>query len=140
MSSNTFELDQRLEQDSVLIGALPLCQIRLMNDCQYPWLILVPQVPETSEIIDLSEADQATLMLESALTGQILTKYFGPGKLNVAALGNVVNQLHIHYIMRYTDDAAWPAPVWGVKPMLSYEEAHLQDRVSLLKEAFFGQN
>jgi diadenosine tetraphosphate (Ap4A) HIT family hydrolase len=139
MSSNTFQLDQRLEHDSVLIGALPLCQVRLMNDCQYPWLVLVPQVPETTEVIDLSENDQATLMLESALTGQILTKYFGPGKLNVAALGNVVSQLHIHYIMRYPDDVAWPAPVWGVKPMLPYEDESLKERVSLLKEAFFGQ-
>jgi diadenosine tetraphosphate (Ap4A) HIT family hydrolase len=139
MSSKPFELDQRLEQDSVLIGSLPLCQLRLMNDCQYPWLVLVPHKADTTEIIDLSEAEQITLIQESALTSQILTKYFGPGKLNVAALGNVVSQLHIHHIMRYNNDAAWPAPIWGVKPMKPYQDEQLKERVALLKEAFFGQ-
>lgn len=106
-------LHPQLEKDTIVIGKLPLCHVLLMNDANYPWLILVPAGDEVTEIYHLSEDDQSQLAKESNTVLAWMSKEFNADKMNVAALGNVVPQLHIHHIARYTNDPAWPAPVWG---------------------------
>lgn len=113
----SFELHPQLAQDSLLLTDWPLSQVRVMNDSTYPWFILVPRVNHIREIIDLSEEDQQQLWHESAFLSEWLTAEYDPHKLNVAALGNVVAQLHMHHVARFEDDAAWPAPIWGQQPM-----------------------
>ena len=109
-----FIMHPRLEADSVVMGDFPLSRLLLMNDSRYPWLILVPRRAGVSEIYQLGEKDQQQLQRESAALGRVMMSVFGGDKLNVAALGNLVPQLHIHHIVRYRDDATWPGPVWGV--------------------------
>jgi diadenosine tetraphosphate (Ap4A) HIT family hydrolase len=108
-----FELDERLENDSALITRIGLCQLRLMNDSRWPWLILVPQRPDVSELFDLTPLDQAMLTFETNLVAAALKKATAPTKINVAAIGNIVRQLHVHVIARYENDDNWPGPVWG---------------------------
>ncbi len=108
-----FELHPQLNKDTFLIGKLPLCQVLLMNERQFPWLILVPQRSFIREIYELNESDQNTLNKESIAVSELLMKHFGGDKLNVAAIGNIVAQLHIHHIVRFEHDIAWPKPVWG---------------------------
>ncbi|MCB1616809.1 MAG: HIT domain-containing protein [Pseudomonadales bacterium] len=117
-----FSLHPQLEQDCFQLGDLPLCRLLLMNDRQYPWLILVPRKTDTRELLELDENDQKQLMQESNLIGQLLLEVFFAEKLNVAALGNMVPQLHLHHIARFHHDPAWPAPVWGKHPALCYSE------------------
>ncbi len=131
-----FTLDPRLDQDTYFVADLPLCRVLLMNDCQYPWLILVPRVAEVTEIIDLSQEQQQQLWQESALVSQLMQKYFTPDKLNVAALGNVVSQLHVHHIARFKTDMAWPAPVWAVHPTKPYNPTDAADLIDALKVEF----
>src|SRR5262245_20613874 len=106
-------LDPQVERDTMPVGDLPLCRLRLMNDANYPWLLLVPRRPNTSEIADLDRAGRAQLMAEIAETSQALKAITGCDKINVASLGNVVAQLHVHVIARFRSDVAWPKPVWG---------------------------
>ncbi len=108
-----FTLDSRLDADTHPIGDLPLCRVLLMDDARFPWLILVPQKPDLAELIDLDEAERGIAMQEIAAVSAALKAEFNPDKLNVAALGNQVRQLHIHVIARFISDAAWPNPVWG---------------------------
>ena len=108
-----FTLDPRLEQDSVFITDLPLCQVRLENVRNFPWLILVPRQADMTEVHQLSEADQHQLLHESTLCAQALLAQFELHKINVGNLGNVVSQLHWHVVGRRRDDDAWPRPVWG---------------------------
>lgn len=108
-----FELDPRLARDCFEVATLPLCKLLLMNDMQYPWFILVPQRADIREIFELSEAEQGQFWLESRRLSQVLMQQFDGDKLNIAALGNVVPQLHLHHVVRYTEDVAWPHPVWG---------------------------
>jgi diadenosine tetraphosphate (Ap4A) HIT family hydrolase len=115
-----FTLDPRLQNDTLLLGHFPLSLLLLMNDRSYPWLILVPQRPDIREIYELSLLDRQQLLSESCLLGETLTALFRPDKLNVAALGNVVPQLHLHHVVRYRSDPAWPAPVWGRAPAVAY--------------------
>jgi len=103
-----------------------------MNDSQYPWFILVPREAGLKEIIDLCEAQQVTLLRESAKLSKLLQQVFNPDKLNVAALGNMVPQLHIHHIARFKTDAAWPAPVWGKLPAVPYSD----EQITSLKAYF----
>ncbi|WP_339846899.1 HIT domain-containing protein [uncultured Halopseudomonas sp.] len=128
-----FKLDQRLANDCVQLGDFPLCRLLLMNDSQYPWCILVPRVNDVTEIFELSERDQQRLSAESSLLSQLLSKTFSADKMNVAALGNVVSQLHIHHVVRYSNDAAWPAPVWGRLPVKPCTVDEMQARLSQLK-------
>jgi len=109
-----FQLDDRLAADSVAVVDLPLSAVRLMSDATYPWLLLVPRRAGLSELIDLDAADRGRLMEEIALTSTALRAITGADKLNVAALGNMVRQLHVHVIARFVGDPAWPGPVWGV--------------------------
>lgn len=129
----TFFLHPQLEKDSVLVTELTLCSVRLINDINYPWLILVPQVAEISDIIDLSDAQQQILWQESALVSRVLKHLFTPDKLNVAALGNMVSQLHLHHIVRYKDDISWPRPVWGQVPPKLYSNQQLSKQIELIK-------
>ena len=113
---NAFELDPRLAADSVPVTDLPLSAVRLMTDGSFPWLLLVPRRPDLVELIDLSGDDQRRLMDEIAAVCHALRTVTDCDKLNVAALGNSVSQLHVHVIARYAGDAAWPGPVWGKVP------------------------
>lgn len=108
-----FKLHSRLLADTICLGHLPLCRVLLMQERRYPWIILVPTYPDLTEITDLSEQDQSRLILESSLIARQMKNHLLADKINVAAIGNVVPQLHWHVIARYCDDASWPAPVWG---------------------------
>ncbi len=116
MSGVDFALDPRLVTDTVAVADLPLCRVLLMNDARWPWLILVPRRTGVRELIDLSPAEQQVLTGEIALASHAMKALYAPDKLNVAALGNMVEQLHVHVIARWRGDPAWPAPVWGFQP------------------------
>ena len=116
MSETGFALHPRLAADTVVVTDLPLCRVLLMDDARWPWLILVPRRAGVRELIDLSPAAQQALTGEIARASRTLQTLFSPDKLNVAALGNVVEQLHVHVIARWRGDPAWPAPVWGFQP------------------------
>lgn len=109
-----FSLDPTLAGDTLAVCDLPLSAVRLMNDQRFPWLILVPRRVGASEIIDLEPADRFRLSDEVAVVSRILANLTHPKKLNVAAIGNIVSQLHVHIVARQENDAAWPRPVWGV--------------------------
>lgn len=108
-----FDLDPRLDADTLPLADLPLCRALLMNDARYPWVILVPRVTSVSEVFELSPQDQTQLWREASLLGEAMHTTFSGDKLNIATLGNVVSQLHIHLVVRSHDDASWPGPVWG---------------------------
>jgi len=129
------EIHPRLLQDCLVLGRLELCHVLLMLDARYPWLILVPDRDGMSEIHQLNEADQHQLMRESVALSRVLVELFRPDRLNVAALGNVVPQLHVHHIVRYRHDAAWPAPVWGRVPALPYVPEQRAGLVEQLTDA-----
>jgi diadenosine tetraphosphate (Ap4A) HIT family hydrolase len=116
-----FTLDPRLAADTVPVADLTLSRVLLINDQRFPWLILVPRRDKMTELIDLSDLDVATLYGEVRLAGRALQDLTGADKLNVAALGNVVAQLHVHVIARSKRDAAWPKPVWGFGTPEPYE-------------------
>jgi diadenosine tetraphosphate (Ap4A) HIT family hydrolase len=127
-----FALDPRLAADTVAVAALPLCAVRLMNDRRFPWIILVPQRPGAREILDLDAADRGRLIEEIAMVSAALRDEYRPLKLNVAALGNVVAQLHVHVVARFEDDAAWPKPIWGT-PAVPYDADALARRVDAIR-------
>ncbi len=131
-----FQLDPRLEKDTVLISDWHLCQVRLMNDSRYPWVILIPKVEGVSEIHELTEEQQQLLLGESMRLSKALDQLFSPHKLNIAALGNMVRQLHVHHIVRYEDDASFPKPVWGVGDAVPYSTQVLEETISGLTIAF----
>lgn len=118
-----YALDARLKADTTSVGTLGLCELLLMNDARFPWLLLVPRRAGVREIIDLAGGDQQALLSEIVLASNALKSATGCHKLNVAALGNVVPQLHVHVIGRFSDDPAWPRPVWGVGEAVAYETA-----------------
>ena len=122
-----FELHPRLAQDTLLVGDFPLCHLLLMNDANYPWFILVPRRADVREIFELANQDQQQLLKESSLLSKALNQLFQADKLNIAALGNMVPQLHIHHIVRYQTDQAWPNPVWGLFPAQPYAERARQE-------------
>lgn len=126
---SNFHLDPQLAADCVEVCDLSLCRVLLLKDANYPWLVLVPQLHDCKEIIDLSEGQQSLLWQESAMVSRVLQALFKPDKLNIAALGNVVPQLHIHHIVRYRNDVSWPKPVWGQHPAKIYETNELAERV-----------
>ncbi|WP_320838399.1 HIT domain-containing protein [Zhongshania sp.] len=135
-----FELHEALARDCAFVGDLALCRLLLMNDKQYPWLILVPRRPEMREICDLSNDDQLQYLQESNLCSAILRSEFGAEKLNIAALGNMVPQLHVHHIARFSSDPAWPKPVWGQLPAKAYSEEELQGVVAQLRQVIQGRS
>ena len=123
--TSDFELDTRLAADSVLIADGPLSQIRLMNDDRFPWVVLVPRVPDASEWIDLDGAQQRLLLAEINQAGQLIRAQPGVEKLNIGALGNIVRQLHVHVVGRHAGDPAWPGPVWGSGAALRHDPEEL---------------
>jgi diadenosine tetraphosphate (Ap4A) HIT family hydrolase len=118
---DNFSLHPQLARDTVPVGDLTLSRVLLMNDANYPWLILVPRREGATELIDLAEEDRLALMREIALASAALKALTECEKLNVAAIGNVVPQLHVHIVARRHSDAAWPKPVWGAVPALAYD-------------------
>jgi diadenosine tetraphosphate (Ap4A) HIT family hydrolase len=116
-------LDPQLTRDTVAVGDLPLARVLLMNDANFPWLIVVPRHPGAVEIFDLDADQRAQLMREVALLAQHLKEMTGCHKINIAAIGNVVSQLHVHVVARRRDDPAWPRPVWGALPARPYAGA-----------------
>lgn len=130
-----WQLDPKLADGSHPVAHLSLSELRLMDDATYPWLLLIPRVCEATELIDLDAAQQAMLMTEINRCSRIAKKLFLPTKLNVAALGNVVPQLHVHVIARFANDPAWPAPVWGRIEAAPYSPEALVERVARLQGA-----
>ena len=111
--ADAFALDPRLSAEALPIGDLPLSAVLLVDDSRYPWFVLVPRRPDVSELTDLDAADAAALMGEIRIATRVMIALAKPDKVNVAALGNIVPQLHVHVIARFLSDPAWPGPVWG---------------------------
>ncbi|QPC86572.1 HIT domain-containing protein [Mesorhizobium sp. NBSH29] len=130
-----FELDRRLEADSEPVMWLGLCELRIMNDCRWPWFLLVPLRPGSEEIHDLTPLDQAMLTFETNMVAQGLKKVTGCTKINSAALGNIVRQLHVHIIARNEGDAGWPGPVWGYGQREPYKREDLHQLAEAVKAA-----
>ncbi len=135
MLSSGFVLHPQLEQDTVWVGELPLSQVRLHTNATWPWLILVPRVPGSpQELADLTVADGQTVYKEILKMSTLLRHLFQPTKLNIGVLGNIVSQLHIHLVARYTDDPAWPGPAWGHSAWQDYTREALAIRLEALAE------
>ncbi|HEY5818074.1 MAG TPA: HIT family protein [Mesorhizobium sp.] len=130
-----FELDRRLEADSEPLQWLGLCELRLMNDSRWPWVILVPQRAGIDELHDLTPLDQAMLTFETNLTAEALKRATGCLKINTAALGNVVRQLHVHVVARSERDPNWPGPVWGYGPREPYRRSEMHTLIGRIREA-----
>lgn len=128
-----FHLHPQLASDSIEVGEFRLSKLLIANDSRYPWFILVPQREDVSEMFQLDQGDREQLMKESCWLSEALKDGFAAHKINVAALGNMVSQLHVHHIARYRDDAAWPAPVWGKLPAVPYTPEQLDERVARLQ-------
>mgnify|MGYP003633562543 CR=1 FL=1 len=131
-----FTLDPRLQQDTLQITEFSLCKVLLMNDARYPWVILVPKVTGLTEVFQLDEAGQQQLMVESNFVAEKLKSVVQADKMNVAALGNVVSQLHIHHVARFLQDETWPAPVWGKGQAITYTQAESDAVITLLRSEF----
>lgn len=134
MSESTWSLHPRLAQDTVLVGDLALARVLLTNDANFPWLILVPRLPGIVELIDLEENAQVQLLGEIAMAARVLKRITECDKLNIAALGNQVSQLHVHIIARHHTDAAWPKPVWGAAPARAYEPSEQDKFLETLRQ------
>ena len=132
---SAWHLHPQLADDTVPVMELRLCEVRLMDDANHPWLVLVPKLAGAVEIIDLSPAQRTQLSTDIDAAARALKALFKPHKLNVAALGNLVPQLHVHVIARYTDDIAWPRPVWGNATARPYAPEELIERVRALGAA-----
>lgn len=134
----SWALHAQLAADTHVVGDFPLGRLLLMRDAQYPWCILVPRIAGAKELHRLDDADQLQVLRESVALSRAMELIFKPHKMNLAALGNMVPQLHLHHIARYKGDAAWPAPVWGRHPAQPYEAAALDERLRLLRDALPG--
>ena len=126
-----FTLHKQLKLDTFDVVDLPLSKVLLMNDAQFPWLILVPRIANISEVFQLSQEDYNQLNRESFMVGKNMMSHFNGDKLNIGSLGNLVPQLHLHHIVRYKTDIAWPSPVWGQQAPVPYNK---QDVAKLLIE------
>ena len=133
MSESAWSLHPPLKKDTIDIGDLPLSRVLVIRDANYPWLLLVPRRENAVEIIDLDEVAQAQLMTEIARVSRALKEITKCDKLNVAALGNMVPQLHVHVIARRTGDAAWPRPVWGAAEPLAHDAEEVQNFISAIR-------
>jgi len=129
------KLHPLLQQDCHLAGRFPLCHLLLMQDANYPWFILVPDRDDITEIHQLQAADRRRLLDESVILSRALQAVFAPDKLNIAAVGNIVPQLHLHHIVRYRDDPAWPDPVWGRVARREYTDAGRREVLDRLGHA-----
>lgn len=131
-TATTFTLHPQLAKDCFELADFPLCKLLLCNDSAYPWFILVPKVNDIMDIYQLDWQQQQQLLNESSLLSELVIQAFSGDKMNVAALGNVVEQLHVHHVVRFKNDASWPKPIWGQQPLTPYtdiELATLKDKV-----------
>ena len=135
-----FELHPRLVADTEIVGDFELCQLLIHRDANYPWFILVPKRPDVQEIYHLSEQERIQLMQESCMLAEALVDVFSPDKLNIATLGNMVPQLHMHHVVRYENDGAWPNPIWGALPAKAYEPEELIHRIDLVANVLEGDD
>jgi len=133
--ATTFNLHPQLVTDGIELADFPLCKLLLCNDSAYPWFILVPKVAEISEIYQLDWQQQQQLLNESSLLSELLMQVFDGDKMNVAALGNVVEQLHVHHVVRFKSDAQWPKPIWGQQALTPYTD----EEVTVLKAKLLPQ-
>ncbi|OCH12821.1 MULTISPECIES: HIT domain-containing protein [unclassified Aliivibrio] len=129
-----FQLHSRLQQDCIVLGNLPLCQVLLIKEDIGPWLILVPRLEDLKEIHHMNAEQQHQFIKESSAVAQLLEDTFTPDKINIGALGNLVPQLHIHHIARFTHDIAWPGPVWGNTNGVIREQSEQTSLVYLLRD------
>src|SRR5690349_5808373 len=134
MPDSAWSLHPQLKKDTIDIGDLPLSKVLVIQDANYPWLLLVPRRPDVVEIIDLDEVEQAQLMTETTRVARALREITKCDKLNIAALGNVVPQLHVHVIARRKTDAAWPKPVWGAVPPVEHDPEELKRFTAALRK------
>ncbi|PCK08785.1 MAG: HIT family protein [Alteromonadaceae bacterium] len=134
-----FQLHEQLKQDTVVVGQFHLCLVLLHKDANYPWVVLVPKRDSVKEIHQLAEDDQVQLIRESSHLSEVMTSLFAPKKMNIAALGNIVPQLHVHHVARYEDDAAWPKSIWGATPAKAYEGDVLKERLTRLNSSLVGE-
>jgi diadenosine tetraphosphate (Ap4A) HIT family hydrolase len=130
----TFQLHPRLQQDCISVGCFQLNRLLMMNDSQFPWFILVPQKPEIQDIFQLELTAQQLLIEESSFLAEKLMLAFKGDKINIAAIGNLVPQLHIHHVVRYRTDKAWPEPIWGKFAAVPYGQQQIENNLGLLKE------
>jgi diadenosine tetraphosphate (Ap4A) HIT family hydrolase len=130
-----FLLDERLANDTVSVSITGLCDLRLMKDRRWPWLVLVPRRAGISEIFELTPLDQVMLTFETNLVASALKAVTGATKINVGALGNIVRQLHVHVIARFEGDPSWPGPVWGHGKAEPYSDNDMRTFVARLQEA-----
>lgn len=131
-----FKLHPQLEKDCIVLGKFELCQLLLMNDSQFPWFILVPQRADIQEIYQLTPAEQTMLIQESSYLAEKLAIIFNADKLNIATIGNIVSQLHLHHVVRYQNDKAWSAPIWGkftAVPYTTQQLNELQEKLTLIE-------
>jgi len=130
-----FQLHPRLKNDSIELGEFSLCKLLLINDSQYPWFVLVPKKTDITETFQLLEEDQQLLQQESSILAETLASLYKADKMNVAAIGNLVPQLHIHHVVRYKNDIAWPAPIWGKFDTVPYSSIQINKIKSQIIEA-----
>jgi len=133
LHENKFQLDPRLHDDTLPIGDLALSNLRLMDDARFPWVVMVPRRPLLSDLIDLSPLDRPTLSHEIDCVSRALKKITSCDKLNVAALGNMVRQFHVHVVARFEADEAWPHPVWGRGERRRYQPWDSDEMISRLR-------
>jgi len=133
LPDSSFTLHNQLAKDSSFIIDLDLCRAQLINDSNYPWVILVPRIAGATEIHKLDHNEQSQLLLESAAVCRTMESLFAADKMNVAAIGNMVPQLHLHHVARYRNDIAWPAPVWGFASATPYDSETLRHRIDAIQ-------
>jgi diadenosine tetraphosphate (Ap4A) HIT family hydrolase len=134
MNSDGWSLHPQLVRDTIELGDLALSRVLIIKDANYPWLLLVPRRPDIVEIIDLDDVEQAQLMVEISRVSRALKSVTQCDKLNVAALGNAVPQLHVHVIARRKTDKAWPKPVWGAVPPLDHDFTEVDRFMDAMKK------
>lgn len=135
-----FSLHPQLERDTFSIGDLPLSRVLLVNNCEFPWVILVPRRPKTREWHNLERHDQLQLHKESMTIGEMLMNLFNGDKLNTAAIGNMVPQLHLHHIVRFKDDQNWPGTVWGNTQNTPYTKVERIATITKLQQGIFDSS
>lgn len=132
-----FSLHPQLEKDCFFIEDWPVCRLVLMDDSRFPWFILVPRIHGARELVDLPETEQIRVLNEINWLSKSIQKALKPYKLNIAALGNMVPQLHIHVIARFEEDEAWPKPVWSAEgKAVHYSKEKKSELIEQIKQAF----
>lgn len=135
-----FTLHPQLQQDSLTLGHFQLSRLLLSRDANYPWCILVPARTDVTEIHHLAIEDRQQLLVESCQLSEAMVDLFTPDKMNIAVLGNIVPQLHMHHVARYRNDPAWPGPIWGALPSQPYKDTDLNARAKQIVDALIGED